>query len=410
MDEAKKRVPKRRFKEFRNGEEWEECKLTDEVELFSGLTYSPNNVVNDNGTLVLRSSNVKNGEVVDADNVYVNSEVVNSCNVQNGDIIVVVRNGSRSLIGKHAQIKGDRDKTVIGAFMTGLRSDHSNFINALLDTPVFKNEIDKNLGATINQITNGMFHQMIFLMPGNKEKDKIGNHFKTLDTLITLHQRKLDKIKSTKKAYLSEMFPAEGETKPKRRFKGFSGEWEVRKLGDISEIIGGGTPSTFNNDYWDGNIDWYAPAEIDEQIYASGSKRKITELGLKNSSAKILPPHKTILFTSRAGIGKTAILNQPGATNQGFQSMVLKDEYTPYFIYSMGNQIKEKAEAIASGSTFLEISGKMLGKLEIMVPEKSEQDIIAQLFERIDTLITLHQQKLDKLKDLKKSYLNEMFI
>ncbi|MRT93010.1 restriction endonuclease subunit S [Ancylomarina sp. 16SWW S1-10-2] len=196
---------------------------------------------------------------------------------------------------------------------------------------------------------------------------------------------------------------------PKRRFKEFTGDWEECKLEDMSEIIGGGTPSTCNNAYWDGHIDWYAPAEIDEQIYASGSKRKITELGLKNSSAKILPPYKTILFTSRAGIGKTAILSQPGATNQGFQSMVLKDEYTPYFIYSMSNQIKEKAEAIASGSTFLEISGKMLGKLEIMVPKKTEQDIIAQFFLNLDTLITLHQRKLDKIKSMKKAYLSEMF-
>lgn len=163
-------------------------------------------------------------------------------------------------------------------------------------------------------------------------------------------------------------------------------------------------------EYWDGNIDWYAPAEIDDQIYASGSVRKITELGLKNSSAKILPANKTILFTSRAGIGKTAILSHPGATNQGFQSLVLKDGFNPYFVYSMSNQIKEKAEAIASGSTFLEISGKMLGKLEIMVPEKIEQDEIAKIFKHIDNLITLHQHKLDKLKNLKKAYLNEMFV
>lgn len=169
--------------------------------------------------------------------------------------------------------------------------------------------------------------------------------------------------------------------------------WEQRKLEDIAEIIGGGTPSTSNEDYWDGNIDWYAPAEINDQIYASGSVRKITELGLENSSAKILPANKTILFTSRAGIGKTAILRRSGATNQGFQSLVLKEDINPYFVYSMSKQIKEKAEGVASGSTFLEISGKLLGKLEIMVPNKREQDEIAKLFENIDNLITLHQRE-----------------
>ena len=169
---------------------WEQCKLTDAVTLFRGLTYSPNNVVKENGTLVLRSSNVKDGEVVDADNVYVSPEVVNVDNVQIGDIIVVVRNGSRSLIGKHAQIKVHSENTVIGAFMSGLRSNRSEFINALLDTLIFKAEIEKNLGATINQITNGMFHQMDFLMPIEKEQETIGKTFKHIDSLITLHQRK----------------------------------------------------------------------------------------------------------------------------------------------------------------------------------------------------------------------------
>ena len=96
--------------------------MTEFVEFFSGLTYTPNDV-QENGTLVLRSSNVSNGEVVDADNVYVNPQVVNSENVKVGDIVVVVRNGSRSLIGKHAQIKAFMPNTVIGAFMTGIRSE-----------------------------------------------------------------------------------------------------------------------------------------------------------------------------------------------------------------------------------------------------------------------------------------------
>jgi len=197
-------VPEIRFSGFT--EDWEQRKLTDAVTLFSGLTYSPNNIVKENGTLVLRSSNVKNGEVVDADNVYVDPAVVNVDNVQVGDIIVVVRNGSRSLIGKHGQIKVSSDKTVIGAFMSGLRSEHPEFINALLDTNLFKAEISKNLGATINQITNGMFHQMEFLMPSNKEQDKIGRFFKNLDNLITLHQRKLEKLKIIKKSMLEKMF------------------------------------------------------------------------------------------------------------------------------------------------------------------------------------------------------------
>ena len=167
---------------------WEQRKLPEFVSFFNGLTYTPDDV-EETGTLVLRSSNVKSGKIVDADNVYVNDKVATSENVQEGDIIVVVRNGSRALIGKHAQIKDSMPNTVIGAFMSGMRSEHSSFVNALLDTSAFENEIAKNMGATINQITGYMFSKMEFMIPSGEEQKKIGEYFSNLDNLITLHQR-----------------------------------------------------------------------------------------------------------------------------------------------------------------------------------------------------------------------------
>ena len=204
------------------------------------------------------------------------------------------------------------------------------------------------------------------VFPRIEEQCRIVSLFSVVDSLITLHQRKV---------------------------RGITPAWEQRKLGDLAEIVGGGTPDTNNPDYWDGDIDWYAPAEMEGQRYAKSSVRKITELGLQKSSAKVLPAHKTVLFTSRAGIGKMAILLRPAATNQGFQSLVLKDDIDPYFIYSMGGKIKDMAESIASGSTFLEISGKMLGNLVISVPKTDEQQEIAAFFRGIDDLITLHQRE-----------------
>ena len=185
---------------------WEQRKLTEFVESFSGLTYTPNDV-QENGILVLRSSNVSNGEVVDADNVYVNPQVVNSENVKVGDIVVVVRNGSRSLIGKHAQIKAFMPNTVIGAFMTGIRSECPEFTNALLNTSRFEEEIAMNMGATINQITGYMFSKMEFKVPCLDEQKKIGEYFEKLDRLITLHQRQTivyAVIRSIRKVILAE--------------------------------------------------------------------------------------------------------------------------------------------------------------------------------------------------------------
>ena len=196
--------PQIRFKNFTSA--WEQRKLGDNVQFYSGLTYSPHNIIGSDGTLVLRSSNVKNSEIIHADDVYVEPNIVNSENVKVGDVIVVVRNGSRSLIGKHAQIKEEMPSTVIGAFMTGVRYSCPEFLNALLSTSKFNKEIEKDLGATINQITTGSFKNMEFNFTNSKEETKIGAFFSKLDNLITLHQRKCEKLKNIKKSMLEKMF------------------------------------------------------------------------------------------------------------------------------------------------------------------------------------------------------------
>ncbi|NHL84626.1 restriction endonuclease subunit S [Lactobacillus helveticus] len=185
--------------------------------------------------------------------------------------------------------------------------------------------------------------------------------------------------------------------------------WEDRKLGELSNIVGGGTPSTSNPEYWDGDIDWYAPAEIGEQSYVSKSKKTITELGLKKSSARILPVG-TVLFTSRAGIGNTAILAKEATTNQGFQSIVPdQNKLDSYFIFSRTNELKRYGEVTGAGSTFVEISGKQMSKMPIMVPELSEQQKIGSFFKQLDNTITLHQRKLKLLKVMKKALSQYMF-
>ena len=197
--------------------------------------------------------------------------------------------------------------------------------------------------------------------------------------------------------------------KPQIRFAGFTDDWEQRKLGDVADLVGGGTPNTQNSEYWDGDIDWYAPAEIADQIYVKTSQRKITEQGYDNSSAKLLPPG-TVLFTSRAGIGKTAILTRKGCTNQGFQSIVPhKNELDTYFIFSRTEELKRYGELVGAGSTFVEVSGKQMAAMDLMLPSTiREQQMIGVFFKQLDHLITLHQRKLDKLKSVKKSMLEKM--
>lgn len=182
-------------------------------------------------------------------------------------------------------------------------------------------------------------------------------------------------------------------------------------MGELAEIVGGGTPSTSMGSYWDGDIDWYAPAEIGEQIYLESSQRKITEKGLNKSSAKILPIG-TVLFTSRAGIGKTAILLKEGCTNQGFQSIVPnKEKLDSYFIFTRSEELKRYGETVGAGSTFAEVSGKQMADMELMMPKTTlEQQQIGEYFSKLDHLITLHQRELEKLKKIKLSMLEKMFV
>lgn len=173
--------------------------------------------------------------------------------------------------------------------------------------------------------------------------------------------------------------------------------WEQRKLGEVSQIVGGGTPSTGIPEYWDGDIDWYSPVEIGEEIFVSCSQRKITQLGLEKSSAKILPVG-TVLFTSRAGIGNTAILEKEGCTNQGFQSIVPKDnELDSYFIFSCSHLLKKYGETKGAGSTFVEISGKQMSLMPLNIPEIKEQKSVGNFFRKLDSIITLHQRRSSRI-------------
>jgi len=266
------------------------------------------------------------------------------------------------------------------------------------------------VGGTRSKLNAEVLMGIELKLPSNSEQIYIGTLLSTLDSLITLHQRKYDKLCAVKKSMLDKMFPKPGEIEPEIRFAGFTDPWEQRKLGDIATIVGGGTPSTNNDAYWDGDIDWYSPAELGEQVYADRSVRRITQAGYDSCSATLLPAGKTILFTSRAGIGNTAILRRSACTNQGFQSLVMNDDIDVYFVYSMTDRIKKFAEQKASGSTFLEISGKGLAAGEFVFPSKDEQTAIGSMFKQLDHLITLHQRELNLLKNTKKSLLDKMFV
>ena len=260
----------------------------------------------------------------------------------------------------------------------------SSFLYRLIQSRQFDEVANQSTGTKMPRADWKLVSKTVFSIPSNiSEQAAIGTYFTALDSLITLHQRKCIFFTGRAGRLIS--------TVNKKRI---TSSWEQRKLGDIADIVGGGTPSTGNQSYWDGDIDWYAPAEIADQIYANSSQKKITGLGYENSSAKMLPPG-TVLFTSRAGIGKTAILTRKGCTNQGFQSIVPhRGELDSYFIFSRTEELKRYGELVGAGSTFVEVSGKQMAVMELMMPPTMrEQQTIGGFFQQLDHLITLHQRQ-----------------
>jgi len=196
---------------------------------------------------------------------------------------------------------------------------------------------------------------------------------------------------------------------PSVRFIDQSDEWVKTRLNKITEIIGGGTPDTKQSSYWNGGINWFSPTEVGKTVYLTKSEKTISQLGLQKSSAKLLPAFKTILFTSRAGIGDVGILTEESATNQGFQSLVVNEETDVYFLYSYTDQIKKYALKHSAGSTFLEISGKELGKMDLSIPSHSEQQAIGSLFRNLDDLLASYKDNLANYQSLKATMLSKMF-
>lgn len=189
-------------------------------------------------------------------------------------------------------------------------------------------------------------------------------------------------------------------------FQGMNG-WEEKKLEEIGNFIGGGTPNTAIQEYWDGGIPWYTPTEIKNGDLKS-SNRTITEKGLKNSSAKLLP-QGTILITTRATIGDVAISKKECTTNQGFQSLVVNDSESNLFWFYWIIRHKEELIKRASGSTFKEISKNEIINITSYSPKKQEQQKIAACLSSLDELIEATAQKVKALKEHKKGLMQRLF-
>jgi len=195
------------------------------------------------------------------------------------------------------------------------------------------------------------------------------------------------------------------------RLPGFHAEWEVKKLGEIADIRSGGTPSTGEPRFWDGNIPWCTPTDITAlsgHKYLGETARLITQLGLKASSAEMIPA-QSVVMTSRATIGECAINAVPVSTNQGFKNFIPFATTNVDFLYYLLGTQKQGFISLCGGSTFLEIGKTQLVAYQVRLPAtKAEQTAIASVLTEMDGELAALEQRREKTRALKQAMMQEL--
>ena len=256
------------------------------------------------------------------------------------------------------------------------------------------------------------FRSLKLCYPTYGEQKFIGDGLEKTDNLITLHQRKLEHLKLKKKSLLQKLFPKEGEVYPELRFPGFTDPWEQRKLGDLADgVFGGGTPKTSIDTYWNGSIPWIQSSNLmDDKIENFINDKSITNLAIKESATKLIPAN-SIAIVTRVGVGKVALIREKFATSQDFLSFYCRHEHNPLFIaYQISRLMKVKSRLL-QGTSIKGITKSEVLESEVLIPKGAEEEIkIADFLSSCDTLITLHQRKLEHLQLLKKALLQQLFV
>ena len=257
--------------------------------------------------------------------------------------------------------------------------------------------------TAVPHISATQIREFSLLLPPLQEQQKIAKILSTWDKAISTTERLIENSTQQKKALMQQLL-----TGKKRLLddegKRFEGEWEERAVSSLGKIYSGGTPSTSNTEYWDGDINWITPTDITKQDsrYINSSLRKITQEGLENSSAKLVPAG-SLLICTRATIGAMAITSHEMCTNQGFKNIVPNSKTNIEFVYYLLTYNKHRMISKASGSTFLELSKTSFESMKFKVPKLKEQQKIAIVLTNADKEIELLEQQLADLQQEKKA-------
>ena len=383
-------------------EDWDVVRLGDYISLKNGYALK-SEYFSSTGPIVMTPGNFKleGGLKFEEKNTIRYSGVYsNQMCFEIGDLLMVMTDLTPdcNLLGKSGIV--NTKETIlhnqrIGKISISKKGISKEFLNVYFNSFLFSKRMKSTAtGSTVRHTSVPTINNSNIILPTHIEQKAIAQVLTDTDSLIQALEKRIDKKKLIKKGVMQKLLtPKDG--------------WEEKRIDDCAYVVGGGTPSSFNSSFWNGDINWFTPTEIGISKYVYSSRRKISQEGLKNCSTRILPVG-TVLLTTRAGIGDLSILKVEACTNQGFQSLIAKEGYNNEFLYYLMATIKDKLLQHASGSTFLEISPGKLKSIEITIPKESEQNKIAQILSDLDNEIELIEQKHAKFKLAKQGLMQQL--
>lgn len=367
-----------------------------------GLTYDPSDL-NPNGRLVLRASNIQNGRLSLDDNVFVDTPIPDRLVVRQGDILICVRNGSRRLIGKCALIDKSDGEMTFGAFMSVFRTPYPPFVLYQLQSDLLKRQIEMNIGATINQITNKDLASFLIPVPPLAEQRAIAEALSDVDAQIASLDALIVKQRALKQAAMQELLT--GRT----RLPGFSGEWEVQRIGDIAMVNSESLSSGTNPEY---AFDYIAIEDVDKGKLMATSHLLFSQA--PSRARRVVRKGDVLFGTVRPNLqSHFHIDNEVSDTicSTGFAVVRCKPgKAIPAYLYAhlFNDSVMDQIESVLAGSSYPAVNGSDVADIKLPFPSLDEQNAIATVLSDLDAEIVALEAQRDKTRLLKQAMMQEL--
>lgn len=414
MNKQKEKVPDLRFKGFTD--DWEQRKFSEILAKSDGLRRGPF------GSALKKEFFISSSEytVYEQNNAIYNTwktryfitpekfQELHKFQLMPGDFIL----SGAGTIGRIAQVPANITKGVFNQALIRIRinpewMDKKFFLIWMQSENMQRKLTQANPGSAMtNLVPMSEIKKWEIIIPSKAEQNKIGEFIQKLNSFITLHQRKLDLLNQLKKGLLQKMFADKGSKRPILRFEGFTGNWEIRQLKELGEIITGNTPKTSQVENYSSNgIPWVTPTDINS-VYTTDSAKRLSTVG--KDKAKIAPAN-SLLVTCIASIGKNTLVLQESAFNQQINALIpVKND--PFFLLAESAKWSRIMRNLAGQTSMQIINKKTFSGISTSIPDLKEQKIIGSLFKKLDNTIAFQQQRISRVNEIKKSLLQQMFI